>query len=254
MGIALVTGGTSGIGAAFARALAERGDDLVLVARDADRLASRAVELSEHGVAVETLVADLSRAADVERVAARLSSTEEPVDLLISNAGFGVKARLTDADLAPHDYAIDVMIRAVLHLGAAAGRSMRERGRGHIVNVSSTAGYLAQGNYSAIKAWVTTYSESLAVELRGTGVGVTALCPGWVHTEFHSRANLRTSSIPSLLWLDADDLVREALRDVAAGKVISIPSRRYSVLITLARLTPRPVIRAVSGRISASRH
>jgi uncharacterized protein len=254
MGIALVTGGTSGIGAAFARALAERGDNLVLVARDADRLASTAVELSEHGVAVETMVADLSRPADVDRVAARLSSTEEPVDLLINNAGFGLKARLTDADLRPHDYAIDVMIRAVLHLGAAAGRAMRERGHGQIVNVSSTAGYMAQGNYSAIKAWVTTYSESLAVELRGTGVGVTALCPGWVRTEFHSRADLRTSSIPSLLWLDADDLVREALRDVAAKKVISIPSRRYSVLITLARLAPRPAVRAVSARISASRH
>jgi short-subunit dehydrogenase len=255
MAIALVTGGTSGIGAAFARALAARGDGLVLVARDSERLGATAAELRErHGVAVEVIVADLSDADQVARVAARLTSTEEPVDLLVNNAGFGVKARLTDADLTPHDYAIDVMIRAVLHLGGAAGRAMRGRGGGHIVNVSSTAGYVAQGNYSAIKAWVTTYSESLAVELRGTGVGVTALCPGWVRTEFHSRADLRTSSIPPRLWLDADDMVREALRDVAAGKVISIPSRRYAVLITLARLAPRPAIRAVSARISASRH
>ncbi len=255
MPTALVTGGTSGIGAAFARAIAARGDDLVLVARDADRLAETADELREHhGIAVETLPADLAVAEDLARVAERLASTESPIDLLVNNAGFGVRARLTDADLGPHDHAIDVMVRAVLHLGGAAGRAMRERGHGAIVNVGSTAGYVALGDYSAIKAWVSTYTESLAVELSGTGVTATVLCPGWVRTEFHERAKINPSSIPGLLWLEADAVVAETLADVAKGKVISIPSRRYKVLTFLARHAPRRAIRAVSARINSSRH
>ena len=133
---------------------------------------------------------------------------------LINNAGFGVRAKLTEADTTPHEHAIDVMIRAVLILGAAAGRAMRQRGAGTIINVSSTAGFVAMGGYSAIKAWVTTYTESLANELHGTGVTVTALCPGWVRTEFHERAGIRTSAgSPISMWLDADRLVADCLAD-----------------------------------------
>ncbi|HEY6683939.1 MAG TPA: SDR family NAD(P)-dependent oxidoreductase, partial [Propionibacteriaceae bacterium] len=186
MATALITGGTSGIGAAFARALAARGDDLVLVARNADRLAEMATELKEHyAVNVETIVTDLAVRSEAVGIAERLASIEQPIDLLVSNAGFGVRTKLTEADTTPHEHAIDVMIRAVLMLGAAAGRAMRQRGSGTIINVSSTAGFVAMGSYSAIKAWVTAYSESLANELHGTGVKVVALCPGWVRTEFH---------------------------------------------------------------------
>src|SRR5690606_16390828 len=178
MARALITGGTSGIGAAFARALAARGEDLVLVARNEERLKQTAADLTErYGVAVEVLPADLAVRDDVTRVAERLTTDTEPVDLLVNNAGFGIHTKLTAADLSPHEHAIDVMCRAVLLLGGAAGRAMAERGHGRIVNVSSTAGFVLLGNYSAIKAWVTTYSESLAVELAGTGVTVTALCP-----------------------------------------------------------------------------
>lgn len=255
MATALITGGTSGIGAAFARALAKRGDHLVLVARDAERLAAVAAELSErHGARVETLQADLSRRDEVQRVAARLEAPDAPIDLLVSNAGFGVQTKLTAEDTSPHEYAIDVMIRAVLILGAAAGRAMRSRGTGMIINVSSTAGFVTMGGYSAVKAWVTTYSEALANELAGTGVTVTALCPGWVRTEFHERANIRASAIPAPLWLEADDLVAEALRDAERGKVVSIPSRRYQALIFLARHAPRRAIRAASARLSSGRH
>jgi short-subunit dehydrogenase len=255
MSTALVTGGTSGIGAAFARALAARGDDLVLVARDAERLDTTARELKErYGVAVETLPADLALADDVTRVAERLASVDRPVDTLVNNAGFGIRTRLADADLSPHDHAIDVMIRAVLHLGGAAARAMRERGAGTIINVGSTASHVALGNYSAIKAWVSAYSESLAVELAGTDVQVTVLCPGWVRTEFHDRANVNASSIPSALWLDADDLVAGCLADVARGKVISVPSVRYKVLTFLLRHFPRSAVRAVSAKINSSRH
>jgi short-subunit dehydrogenase len=145
------------------------------------------------------------------------------------------------------------MCRAVLVLSGAAARGMLPRGSGKIVNVSSTAGFVTMGSYSALKAWVTSFTEGLSVELRGTGIGVTALCPGWVHTEFHERAGIKASSIPNFLWLDAEYLVTACLRDVDRGKVISIPSLRYRILIWLARHAPKSAIRAVSGSISSSR-
>jgi uncharacterized protein len=255
MATALITGGTSGIGAAFARALAARGDDLVLVARNADRLSDMATGLKErYAVSVEPIAADLGVRSDVLRIAERLTSTERPIDMLINNAGFGIGAKLTDADTAPHERGIDVMITAVLLLCAAAGRTMRERGAGTIINVSSTAGYVAMGSYSAIKTWMTAYTESLANELHGTGVKVTALCPGWVRTEFHERANINISSIPSALWLDADRLVADSLEDAADGKVISIPSKRYKVLMTICEHLPHRALRAVSRNLTSGRH
>jgi len=145
------------------------------------------------------------------------------------------------------------MGRAVFVLSGAAARGMVERGSGSIVNVSSTAGFLTMGAYSSIKAWVTSYTEGLAVELRGTGVSVTALCPGWFRTEFHQRAGIRASSIPNFMWLDAEQMVSAALRDVDRGKVISIPTLRYRALISLAGLAPKSAIRSFSGVISSSR-
>jgi short-subunit dehydrogenase len=255
MATALITGGTSGIGAAFARALAARGDDLVLVARNADRLSDMATGLKErYAVSVEPIAADLGVRSDVLRIAERLTSTERPIDMLINNAGFGIGAKLTDADTAPHERGIDVMITAVLLLCAAAGRTMRERGAGTIINVSSTAGYVAMGSYSAIKTWVTAYTESLANELHGTGVKVTALCPGWVRTEFHERADINIGSIPSALWLDADRLVADCLDDASNGKVISIPSKRYKELMTICEHLPHRALRAISRNLTSSRH
>jgi len=253
MGVALVTGGTSGIGAAFARLLAGRGYDLVLVARSVDRLEEMAVELRATGRIVEVLPADLADRDAVDRVVERLTDPDRPVDLLVNNAGFGMHASPLDPDVSEFDRAIEVMCRAVFVLSGAAARGMVARGAGNIVNVSSTAGFLTMGSYSAIKAWVTSFTEGLAVELRGTGVGVTALCPGWVRTEFHERAGIRSSSIPNFMWLDAEQLVSAALRDVNRGSVISIPTLRYRALIGLAGLAPKGAIRSFSGAISSSR-
>ena len=255
MATALVTGGTSGIGAEFARQLAARGDDLVLVARNLDRLAEFATELKDqYGVAVETVAADLGVRDEVLQVAARLGSTEQPIELLVNNAGFGIPGPLATDDTTAQEYGIDVMIKAVLILAGAAGHAMKARGRGQIINVSSTAGFITMGVYSAIKAWVTTYSEALAGELAKHRVTVTALCPGYVRTEFHQRASIRTGSLPGLMWIDLGRLVSDALTDVAKGKVISIPSRRYRVGIFAARHFPRAAVRAVSRRLVSSRH
>jgi short-subunit dehydrogenase len=255
MATALITGGTSGIGAAFARALAARGYDLVLVARDETRLRSAADRLhTASGIDVQILAADLSVRSDVTRVAERLADPDRPIDMLVNNAGLGVHTSLLAADTTAHEHAFDVMCRAVLVLGAAAGRAMRERNQGAIVNVASVAGLITMGSYSAIKAWVGSYSESLAVEMRKTDVTVTALLPGWVTTEFHERAGIRTGSIPKGLWIDADRLVAATLRDVDRGRVISIPTVRYQVLAWFARRLPRRTVRWISGAISSSRN
>jgi hypothetical protein len=254
---ALVTGASVGIGRSFAEHLARRGSDLVLVARDEARLEELAGRLrSEHGRAVEVLVADLTDPEARGRVERRLAEPGDaaPVDLLVNNAGFGVHYALANPDPSPHEQAIDVMIRAVLILGGAAARAMRARGSGAIVNVSSTSGFVTMGSYSAIKAWATSYSEGLANELRGSGVTVTALCPGWVRTEFHERAAIGTSKIPGVLWLEAEPLVATCLADVERGKVISIPSRRYQALILAVRLAPRVAVRAASRALSSGRH
>lgn len=248
-----MTGATSGIGAAFARALAKRGWNLVLVARDEARLESEAAVYRTAGRRVEVLRADLADRGDVARVAARLEDADRPIELLVNNAGFSVRAGATSTDQAAHDRAYEVMVRAVQVLSGAAGRAMSERGDGRIINVSSTAGKLTMGAYSAIKAWVTVFTEGLANELDGTGVTVMALEPGWVRTEFHERAGIASSSMPASLWLDADELVAAALKDLARGRIVSTPSAKYKALMVVARHAPRSGIRWISRALSDRR-
>lgn len=246
-GTALVTGASAGIGAAFARELAARGHALVLVARDAARLEAMVEPLEALGAArVEVLPADLSQMPDVERVAARLTDPTRPVDLLVNNAGFGLSTPFLETDLADELRALDVMCRAVLVTSHAAGRAMRERGRGAIVNVSSIAAFAPVGTYSAVKSWVRFFTEGLAMELAGTGVTATALCPGFVRTEFHERGSFTTDGIPGALWLDADHLVRECLADVDRGAVVSIPSVQYKVAAASAHAAPMSLVRRVA--------
>lgn len=254
MPTAMVTGGTSGIGAAFAHALAERGHDLVLVARTQQRLDASATDMTgRYGVQVETMSVDLAEAADVQRVAERLEDAKRPIDVLINNAGYGVEVGLLDDDPAEHRRAIEVMCLAVLLLGGAAGRAMRQRGHGLIINVSSLAAYITQGPYSAIKAYVLTYSEALANDLRGTGVQVTSLNPGWVKTEFHDRAGINTSALPDVIWVEADRVARETLADADKGRVISVPTKRWKLQKLVARHAPRSWVRAASRMLSRSR-
>ena len=245
MSTALVTGATSGIGLSFAHQLAERGHVVVLVARDRLRLENVSDELrAKYDVSTEILVADLADRAETGKVAERLADQLRPVDLLVNNAGYALKKRFLDNDITEEEAVFDVLGRAVLVLSHAAARAMRERGHGAIVNVSSVAGQITSGTYSAVKSFVTVFSEGLAAELAGTGVTVTALLPGFTRTEFHERAKLNMSRLPKFMWLDADRLVTDCLDDVAKGKVVSVPGPQYKAIVALLRLVPRSLVRS----------
>jgi short-subunit dehydrogenase len=245
MSTALVTGATSGIGLSFAHQLAERGHDVVLVARDRARLENVSDELrATYAVGTEILVADLSDRAETGKVAERLADRARPVDLLVNNAGFGLKKRFLDNDISEEEAVFDVLGRAVLVLSHAAAGAMRERGHGAIVNVSSVAGQISSGTYSAVKSFVTVFTEALAAEVAGTGVTATALLPGFTRTEFHERATLNMSALPRFMWLSSDRVVRDCLDDVAKGKVISVPGTQYKLIVAALRVLPRSLVRS----------
>jgi short-subunit dehydrogenase len=249
MPTALVTGATAGLGAAFARHLAADGQDLVVVARTADRLHALADELrTAYGVWVEVLPADLADDEGCRTVERRLADPDRPVDLFLNNAGHGSRARFVDSDVDDEERLLRVHVRAVLRLTHAALPGMVARGRGAVLNVSSVAGWTPQGTYSAAKAWVTSFTEGLAGQLEGTGVRACVVCPGFTHTEFHDRAAIDKGAIPGPLWLDADAVVAEALRDLRAGRVVSVPSRRYKAISSLARHAPRGLVRRARRR------
>ena len=242
-GTALITGPTAGIGHAFAHRLAGRGHDLVLVARDRDRLAEVAAELrSAYGVAVEVLPADLADRGELAAVEARLADPDRPVELLVNNAGFGLKERFGVNHVEAEQAMLDVLVTAVLRLSHAALGPMVERGRGGIINVSSVAAYLPRGTYSAAKAWVNSFSEWAAHEYRPHGVTVMALCPGFTRTEFHARMDVGRGSAPEFLWLDAGFLVDHALADFDRGKALSVPGAQYKAITAAARLVPTRVL------------
>ncbi|KUI23638.1 SDR family oxidoreductase [Mycobacterium sp. GA-2829] len=250
--VALITGPTSGLGAGFARRYAADGHDLVLVARDVARLDELADELRIHGGAVEVLPADLADADDRARVATRLS---EGVDVLVNNAGFGTAGEFWTADYPLLQCQLDVNVTAVMQLTHAALPAMLDKHAGTVINVASVSGLLpGRGStYSASKAWVISFSEGLANGLGGTGVGVHALCPGFVRTEFHARAGIEMSGTPAWMWLQVDDVVGDCLADVAKGKVVIVPSVQYKAMTTVSRLVPRSLVRVMTRTVGRGR-
>lgn len=251
--VALITGPTSGLGEGFARRYAVDGYHLVLVARDGDRLERLASELrAEAGTEVEVLRADLADAADRETVAARLRAG---VQVLVNNAGFGTSGEFWSADYQVLQSQLDVNVTAVMQLTHAALPPMLAAGEGTVLNVASVAGLLpGRGStYSASKAWVVSFTEGLANGLDGTGVTVHALCPGFVHTEFHERAGIDMAGTASFLWLEVDDVVRETMADIAKNKIVIIPGLQYKALTTGGRLVPRNVVRALTKVVGKGR-
>lgn len=254
MTTALITGASQGIGRQFALTLAARGHDLVLVARDAAALEALAAELTaQHGVKAVPFVADLAVREQVQWVADRLADDTDPVEMLVNNAGFGLAKDFLKNDIADEERLVAVLVEAVLVLSHAAALAMSRRGHGRIVNVASVAAFASMGTYSAAKAWCLTFTEGLAEELRGTGVGVVALCPGFTHTQFHDRARMNMSKVPEAMWLDADQVVADCLDDLAAGRTLSVPGWPYKLLAGGSGLLPRRLRNRVSARISSGR-
>ena len=248
MPTALITGPTSGIGRGFAEAFARKGFDLVLVARDRERLDALSAELTaDYGVGCEVMVADLAQRADVDAVAARLQDDERPGTALVNHAGFGLNRSFLRSDVEDEQRALDVLVTAVLRLTHAAVPGMVRRRSGMVVNVSSVAGWITGGTYSAAKSWVTVFSESLAQELAGTGVRVTAVGPGFVRTEFHQRAGIDMSSIPDFLWLEVPEVVAQAFTDLARERPVSVAGAQYKAVTAAFRHGPRALARLATA-------
>jgi short-subunit dehydrogenase len=241
MPTALITGATAGLGAAFARRLAGDGFGLVLVARDEARLTESAGQLKlRYGVGVECLPADLATDEGLKLVEARIG---DGVDLLVNNAGFGHPGAFLDVPVDEELRMLKVHCEAVLRLTLAALPGMKVRGHGAVVNVSSAAAFFTRGTYGASKAWVLSFSRAVAAEVCHPRVRVMALCPGFVRTEFHSRAGIDVGNRRGPFWLEAGRVVEDCLTDLARGKVVSVPSPQYKAVVAAVDLLPRPVLR-----------
>ena len=250
MATALITGATAGIGAAYAKLLAKEGFDLVLVARDLPRLKGVAKELSKlYKIKAETIKADLTKPAQLAKVEKRLANNSKPIEVLINNAGFGLKDSFLVSNLAKEQELLDVLVTAPMRLSHAVLPGMIKRNSGSIVNVSSVASFIAGGTYSAAKSYLTVFSEYLHTELRDTNVKVSALCPGFTRTEFHARGKMKMSGLPNYMWTTVDQVVAKSWRYVKAGKVICIPGWQYMLLSSIARIAPRPLVRKLGIKI-----
>ncbi|MGA1441915.1 MAG: SDR family NAD(P)-dependent oxidoreductase [Ilumatobacteraceae bacterium] len=246
---ALVTGASSGIGEAIAHKLGKAGVGMVLVARRKERLDGLAARYPN----VEVLAADLTTAEGLDSVLARLGDTTLPVvELVVNNAGFGTSGSFSAADPERLSREISLNINALTRISHEAIRQMQPRGRGYLLNVSSIASFQPGPDlavYAATKAFVTSLTHALHEELRGSGIRVTALCPGLTHTEFQSISNTSglESSFPEFAWMSADDVARDGLRAVAAGKAICVPGLVNKSLATVSTFTPRGVARRIAG-------
>ncbi|MDQ3738544.1 MAG: SDR family oxidoreductase [Actinomycetota bacterium] len=247
---ALVTGASSGIGEQMVHLLADDGVDVVAVARREDRLR----KLAEQHATVEVLAADLTDADDLERVAERVGDEASPIDLVVNNAGFGTSGSFADVDVGRLADEVALNCGALTRLSHAALAAMVPRGRGYLLNVSSLISFQPAPKlavYAASKAYVTNLSESLHEEVKGDGVHVTALCPGLTPTEFQSVSSTESYSekYPGFAWTNAVDVARQGLADVAKNRALSIPGVVNKSIAAASAVTPRGVLRRISGLV-----
>ena len=239
---ALVTGATAGIGESFTRLLADNNYNIVLVARDLPRLEERARALeAQYKISTHLIQADLATDAGCAVVEQYITSNQ--IDVLINNAGFGLNKAFTMSELVAEQQMMDVLVRTPMRLMHSALPGMKERNKGIVINVSSVAGYIAGGSYSAAKSYLTVISESLNTELAATNVKVSALCPGFTRTEFHQRARMSMKGLPNFMWLNSDVLVAKAWKDAISDKPVSVPGWQYKTLVGIISLAPRSIVR-----------
>ena len=245
---ALVTGATVGIGESFTRLLAHNGYNIVLVARDLPRLQERANALeSTFGVLTTVIQADLATNAGCKTIEDFIANNQ--IDVLINNAGFGINKAFTMSQLDAEQQLLDVLVRTPMRLMHVALPGMKERNKGVIINVSSVAGWIAGGTYSASKSYLTVLSESLHTELSSTNVKVSALCPGFTRTEFHQRGRMSMKGLPAFMWLNSDKVVATAWKDAVGGKAVSVPGWQYQLLTFVMRNAPRPMVRKIGMNV-----
>ncbi len=245
----MITGATAGLGAEFAQQLGAKRHNLVLVARDTARLEAKAVRLRQgFAIDVEVISADLQTASGVAAVAARLAQQQKPVTVLVNNAGYGLAKPFEQNTMQQEVDQLSILVSTPMQLMHAAVEPMLARGQGIIINVASMAGFIPRGTYGASKAWIISFSKWANVNYGPRGVHVTAVCPGFVHTEFHQRMGASTLRIPGWMWLDADRVVREGLAAAWIGKSVSVPSQRYAVLASLSKFLPERLGAAAGKR------
>ena len=247
---ALVTGATAGIGESFTRLLADNNYNIILVARDLPRMQERARDL-ETRFKVSTHVIQADLATDDGCAIVEKYITSNQIDVLINNAGFGLNKAFTMSELVAEQQMMDVLVRTPMRLMHSALPGMKERNKGIVINVSSVAGYIAGGSYSAAKSYLTVISESLNTELAATNVKVSALCPGFTRTEFHQRARMSMKGLPNFMWINSDDLVAQSWSDALKGKAVSIPGWQYQLLVFIIQSVPRSIVRKIGMNLRA---
>ncbi len=245
---ALVTGATAGIGESFTRLLAENGYNIVLVARDLPRLQERAHSLeAKFAISTKVIQADLSTNEGCESIEKFIAANQ--IDVLINNAGFGINKAFTLSELNAEQQLLDVLVRTPMRLMHTVLPGMKERNKGVVINVSSVAGWIAGGTYSASKSYLTVLSESLHTELASTNVKICALCPGFTRTEFHQRGRMSMKGLPGFMWLNSDKLVATAWKEAIAGKALSVPGWQYQILTFVIRCAPRSMVRTIGMNV-----
>ena len=247
---ALITGATAGIGAEYSRFLAEKGYNLILVARDRKRLNETAKELSKrYNVKTEVLVADLSVPSQLKKVEQRVQDSKKPISILVNNAGFGLNRAFSQSKLSDEADLLAVLVTAPMRLTHAALVPMTAANSGTIINISSVASWIAGGTYSAAKSYLTVLSESLHTELKNTKVKIIAVCPGFTHTEFHQRGKMKMTGLPKFMWLTTKQVVEKSWADLNSGKAISVAGWQYKLLSFVARYAPRSIVRKVGMNV-----
>lgn len=248
---ALVTGATSGIGRALAHELARRGWSIVAMSRGVDALSELVASLPGSGHTM--MAADLGTDEGMWLACDVITSASEPIGLLVHAAGMGTMEPFPDAPLAEEEAMLRLNVLSTLRLAHAAAHAMRERGAGGIMLISSTAAYWSAGTYAASKSWVLTSGLGLRARLTGTGVRVLVVSPGFTRSEFHQRSSTDASGVQPWLWLDADDVAREAVDALMADRGVCVPGRRYQALVETVRHLPPTGRAAVLRRLAPLR-